>query len=54
MINLALWITAGLLADVCLAGSAKMFVPKEKMAGKGSSTRWVEVFSPDPVKALVH
>ncbi|MGY4958727.1 hypothetical protein [Streptomyces sp. NEAU-S7GS2] len=30
--NLALWITAGLLAVVCLAGSAKMFVPKEKTA----------------------
>ncbi|MFE4960760.1 DoxX family protein [Streptomyces sp. NPDC056653] len=50
--NLALWITAGLLAAVCLAGSAKMFVPRQKMAGTGSSTRWVEVFSPGALKAI--
>ncbi|WP_406729643.1 DoxX family protein [Streptomyces sp. GD-15H] len=51
--NLALWITAGLLAAVCLAGSAKMFVPKEKMAGMGgTATQWVEDFSPGALKAI--
>ncbi|MFG3498770.1 DoxX family protein [Streptomyces sp. NPDC047928] len=50
--NLALWIIAGLLAVVCLAGSAKMFVPKEKMAGMATSTRWVEDFSPGALKAI--
>ncbi|MFI0979698.1 DoxX family protein [Streptomyces sp. NPDC021093] len=51
--NLALWIVAGLLALVCLAGSGKMFVPKEKMAGMGgAATRWVEDFSPLSLKAI--
>lgn len=50
--NLALWITAGLLAAVCLAGSAKMFVAKERMAGMAASTRWVDDFSPGALKAI--
>ncbi|MCF6524800.1 DoxX family protein [Streptomyces sp. JJ36] len=50
--NLALWIAAGLLAAVCLLGSAKMFVPRETMAGMGTSARWVEDFSPGALKAL--
>lgn len=50
--NLALWIVTGLLAFVCLAGSAKMFVPKEKIAGMGTATRWAEDFTPGALKAI--
>jgi hypothetical protein len=50
--NLALWIVAGLLATVLLLSSAKLFVPKEKIAGMGTATRWVEDFSPGALKAL--
>ncbi|WP_030577847.1 DoxX family protein [Streptomyces anulatus] len=51
--NIALWITASLLAAVCLAGSAKMFVPQEKMAAMGgTATQWVQDFSPSAVKAI--
>ena len=50
--NVTLWITAGLLAAACLAGSAKMFVSREKMAAMGASARWVEDFSPGALKAL--
>ncbi|HZA81010.1 MAG TPA: DoxX family protein, partial [Actinomycetes bacterium] len=39
--NLSLWIAAGLLAVVFLVSSAKLFVPKEKMAGMGAAARWV-------------
>ena len=51
-LNLALWIAAGLLAVVLLVSSAKLFVPKEKMAGMGAATRWVEDFSPRALKAI--
>jgi DoxX-like family len=51
-LNLALWIAAGLLAAVLLVSSAKLFVPKEKMAGMGAATRWVEDFSPGALKAI--
>lgn len=50
--NVTLWITAGLLAAACLAGSAKMFVSREKMAAMGASAQWVEDFSPGTLKAL--
>ncbi|MBL3671684.1 DoxX family protein [Streptomyces sp. M2CJ-2] len=50
--NVALWITAGVLAAVCLAGSAKMFVPQEKMAAMSSSAQWVLDFSPGVLKAI--
>src|ERR687895_1507248 len=50
--NLALWIVAGLLAVVFLIASAKLFVPKEKMAGMSASSRWVEDFSPGALKAI--
>ena len=50
--NIALWIVAGLLAAVLLVSSAKLFVPKEKMAGMGAATRWVEDFSPGALKAI--
>ncbi|MQA95415.1 MAG: DoxX family protein [Streptosporangiales bacterium] len=51
--NVALWVVAGLLAVVMLVSSAKMFVPKEKMAGMmGEQTRWVEDFSPGALRAI--
>jgi hypothetical protein len=52
MMNLALWITAGVLAAVCLVGSSKMFVPREKLAAMGSSAQWVLEFSPGALKAI--
>ncbi|WP_438818509.1 DoxX family protein [Streptomyces brasiliscabiei] len=53
MMDLALWIVAGLLAAVCLIGSSKMFVPKEKLAASGgSATRWVEDFDPRALRAI--
>jgi hypothetical protein len=51
-LDLALWIVAGLLAVVFLVSSAKLFVPKENMAGMGAATRWVEDFSPGALKAI--
>jgi hypothetical protein len=50
--NLALWIAAGVLAFVLLLSSAKLFVPKEKMAGMGAAAEWVEDFSPGSLKAI--
>ncbi|MPZ92967.1 MAG: DoxX family protein [Actinobacteria bacterium] len=50
--NLTLWIVAGLLAVVLLLSSAKLFVPKEKMAGMSAFSRWVEDFSPGALKAI--
>jgi hypothetical protein len=53
MMNLSLWIVAGLLAVVFLVASAgKLFVPKEKLAGMSASSRWVEDFSPGALKAI--
>jgi hypothetical protein len=52
MMNVALWIIAGVLATVCLVGSSKMFVPQEKMAAMGSSAQWVLDFSPSALKAI--
>ena len=51
-LNLALWIVAGLLAVVFLVSSAKLFVPKDKMASVGAASRWVEDFSPGALKAI--
>jgi hypothetical protein len=51
--NLALWISAGLLAVAYLAsGGGKLLLPKEKIAAFGASARWVEDFSPGSVKAI--
>src|SRR5688500_3096108 len=50
--NLTLWIIAGLLSLVFLVSSAKLFVPKEKMASMGAASRWVEDFSPGALKAI--
>jgi hypothetical protein len=52
MLNLSLWIAAGLLAVVFLISSAKLFVPKEKIAAMSASSRWVEDFSPGALKAI--
>jgi hypothetical protein len=49
--NLSLWIIAGLLAAVFLVGSAKLFVPKEKLATMPGGG-WVEDFSAGTVKAI--
>jgi hypothetical protein len=51
-LNLSLWIVAGLLAVVLLVSSAKLFVPKEKMAAMHAATRWVDDFSPAALKAI--
>jgi len=50
--NTALWIIAGLLATVFLvAGSNKLFIPREKLA-KAPGGGWVLDFSAEFVKAL--
>ncbi|MQB01749.1 MAG: DoxX family protein [Actinobacteria bacterium] len=50
--NLALWISAGLLAVVMLVGGAgKLIVPKEKMATKPGAA-WVEDFSPGTLRTI--
>ncbi|MGC9540066.1 DoxX family protein [Streptomyces sp. UG1] len=50
--NLALWITAGLLAVVFLTGSAtKLLLPKETLAAHPSG-RWVNDFSAAAVKGI--
>jgi hypothetical protein len=52
-LNLALWIVAGLLALVFLLSStSKMLVPRERLAGIGASTRWVEDFPPAALRAI--
>lgn len=52
-LNLGLWIVAALLAFVLLlSSSAKLVVPKEKLASIGPMTRWVEDFSPGVLKAI--
>jgi uncharacterized membrane protein YphA (DoxX/SURF4 family) len=52
MMNLILWIIAGLLAVVYLAsGTGKLIVPKEKLAAFPGGG-WVEDFSASSVKAI--
>jgi hypothetical protein len=52
MMNLTLWIVAGLLAVVFLVASArKLFVPRAKLAAAPGG-EWVEDFSAGAVKAL--
>src|SRR3712207_1681606 len=52
MMNLALWIIAGLLAVVyLLSGIGKLIVPKEKLAAFPGGG-WVEDFSAGSVKAI--
>src|ERR687897_961055 len=52
MMNLALWIVAGLLAVVLLISTSKAFVPREKMATGGAAAEWVEDFSPGALRAI--
>src|ERR671912_1794766 len=53
MMNLTLWIVAGLLAVVYLiSGGGKLIMPKEKIAAISPSARWVEDFSAGSVKAI--
>ena len=50
--NLALWIIAGVMAAVfLLAGTNKLFIPREKLA-KAPGGGWVNDFSAGFVKAL--
>ena len=52
MMNLTLWIIAGLLAVVYLAaGIAKLIVPKEKLA-TAPAAGWIEDYSAGSVKAI--
>jgi hypothetical protein len=52
MMNLSLWIVAGLLAVVyLLSGAGKLIVPKEKLA-TAPGGGWVEDFSAGSVKAI--
>ena len=52
MMNLTLWIVAGLLAVVyLLSGIGKLIVPKEKLA-TAPGGGWVEDFSAGSVKAI--
>jgi hypothetical protein len=51
-LNLSLWIAAGLLAVVFLVSSAKLFVPKDKLATMGAATSWVEDVNPGALKAI--
>jgi hypothetical protein len=52
IVNIALWIVAGLLATVFLvAGANKLFIPREKLA-KAPGGGWVLDFSSGFVKAL--
>jgi hypothetical protein len=53
LVNIALWIVAGLLAAAYLIGGGlKVIVPKEKIAATGPSAKWVEDFSAGSVKTI--
>lgn len=51
-LNRALWIVAGLLAIELLFSSAKIVVPKEKLAAKGAATKWAEDFSQGALRII--
>lgn len=51
--NLALWITTGILALALAVSTSKMFVSREKMAKLGgTASQWVLDFSPAALKAI--
>jgi uncharacterized membrane protein YphA (DoxX/SURF4 family) len=53
MMNLTLWIIAGLLAVAYLiGGGGKLIMPKEKIAAMSRSARWIEDFSGGSVRAI--
>lgn len=48
--NTALWIVTGLLATTLLVSSAKVIIPREKIAATGAT--WVMDFSPGAIRAI--
>jgi uncharacterized membrane protein YphA (DoxX/SURF4 family) len=53
LVNIALWIVAGLLAIAYLAGGGgKVVLPKDKLIALGPSAEWAEDFSAAGVKAI--
>ncbi|MQM26345.1 DoxX family protein [Glycomyces albidus] len=53
--DIALWVTAGLLALVLLGGTAKLFLPNAKivaMGAKSDQLAWVTDFPPGALKAI--
>jgi hypothetical protein len=51
-LNLLLWIVTVLLATVLLISTAKMFVPRERIAAVGHTAEWVMDFSPGALRAI--
>ena len=51
-LNLWLWIVTMLLATVLLISTAKMFVPRERIAAVGHAAEWVMDFSPGALRAI--
>jgi hypothetical protein len=47
-----LWIVASLLAAVLLVSTAKIFVPREKIASAGAAAEWVLDFSPGALRVI--
>src|SRR5690606_7707743 len=52
LLNLALWVVAGLLAIALLVSTSKAFVPREKIASVGRAGEWVLDFSPGALRAI--
>src|SRR5690349_10836728 len=53
VMNLALWIVAGLLAAALLVSTMKMYVPRETLAARGgAAAQWVLDFSPGALRAI--
>ena len=50
-LDLALWIATGLLAAVLLVSTAKIFVPRERIAAAGRAAEWVLEFDPWALRA---
>jgi hypothetical protein len=50
--NLTLWIVTGVLAAVLLVSTAKMVVPREKIAATGAAAEWILDFSPGALRAI--
>jgi hypothetical protein len=51
-LDLWLWIVTVLLATVLLISTAKMFVPRERIAAVGHGAEWVMDFSPGALRAI--
>jgi hypothetical protein len=50
--NLTLWIVTGVLAAVLLVSTAKMVVPRERIAATGAAAEWILDFSPGALRAI--